>query len=146
VAAEQAGVPRRSIYNQRARDETFAAAWDEALVAGVDALEEEARRRAVDGFEERTIIRRADGTVEERVTRKYSDGLLTRLLEARTPERWGARQSVRVDLDVGPPRLLPEEEAVQVLAVLRQIGALPSGPEVVDGEAIEVGGGEASLG
>jgi hypothetical protein len=43
------GLGRASLYDWRADDLDFAAAWDAALVRGVEALEDEAIRRAMSG-------------------------------------------------------------------------------------------------
>ena len=48
-AAEEAGVSRRTAYRAREADEPFRDGWDDALQAGADALEAEARRRALSG-------------------------------------------------------------------------------------------------
>ena len=46
LAAEKAKIGRRTAYEWREKDAAFAAAWDEAVEAGTDALEDEAVRRA----------------------------------------------------------------------------------------------------
>jgi len=48
LAAQGAGVGRRTVYGWRAKDTDFAAAWDAALEIGGEALEDEARRRAME--------------------------------------------------------------------------------------------------
>jgi hypothetical protein len=49
ASAEAAGIGRNALYDWRRDDPKFAAAWEEALVVGADALEDEAKRRAMDG-------------------------------------------------------------------------------------------------
>jgi hypothetical protein len=49
LAALGAGLGRRTVYGWRKKDPDFAAAWDDALEIGADALEDEARRRAMAG-------------------------------------------------------------------------------------------------
>lgn len=86
-ACVAAGVHRATAYRARDEDRPFAAAWDEALDDGVDALELEARRRAKDGVE-RPVYQsgKLAGTVRE-----YSDSLLMFLLRAHRPERFSER-------------------------------------------------------
>lgn len=47
-ACERAKIGRMTAYDHRARDEEFAQRWDDALEAGADALEQEAKARAMD--------------------------------------------------------------------------------------------------
>ena len=65
----------------------FAARWDAALDAAVDALEDEARRRAMDGID-RPITYQGEitGTYKE-----YSNPLLITLLKAHRPEKYRER-------------------------------------------------------
>lgn len=46
-AADGAGIGRRTAYNWRAEQPEFAAAWDEAIESGTDALEDALLRRAL---------------------------------------------------------------------------------------------------
>lgn len=83
AASQAAGIGRRTAYNWRDADEAFAAAWDDALESGTDALEDEAVRRALDG----------------------SDTLLIFMLKARRPEKFKERVanelSGKVDMQPG---------------------------------------------
>ena len=54
-ACEAAGIGRRTAYDLRDADPTFAAAWDDALQDGIDLLEREAVRRARVGVKEPVI-------------------------------------------------------------------------------------------
>lgn len=49
-ACEMAGVGRGRVYEWRRDDPAFAGAWDEAIEAGTDYLEDEAKRRAAGGL------------------------------------------------------------------------------------------------
>ena len=49
AACAIARIPRRSVYDLRAADETFAAKWDEALDASVDEVEAKAFKIAKEG-------------------------------------------------------------------------------------------------
>lgn len=86
-ACEAAGIPRQNVYEWRNADEDFKIAWEEALEAGADVLEDEAKRRAVDGWEEPVHYQgKPTGSV-----RKYSDTLLMFLLKGRRPEKFKDR-------------------------------------------------------
>jgi hypothetical protein len=74
-AAKRARIGRMTAYRERDADPVFAQAWRDALDIGVDALEDEARRRAFDG----------------------SDTLLIFLLKGHRPERYRERQHVQQD-------------------------------------------------
>lgn len=98
-ACESAGIGRRSAYEWREADPEFAAEWDEAVEAGTEELEEEARRRAFSGVDEPVFYQ---GEVCGEV-RKYSDTLLIFLLKGRRPEKY--RENIKAELggpDGGP--------------------------------------------
>ncbi|MBG0776275.1 MAG: hypothetical protein H0S85_07535 [Desulfovibrionaceae bacterium] len=104
-AARHAGVSRSRVYDLRAEDAAFAAAWDEALEAAVDALEEEVRRRALEGYEEPVFY----GGEQVGVKRRYSDSLLRFLLARHRPEIYGpAGMRDREPADEPPPRVVIE--------------------------------------
>ena len=87
-AASATGMPRNALHELRVADPAFAKAWDEALDGAMDAIEEEARRRAIEGTEEPVFYQgKQIGLV-----RKYSDALLMFLLRAHRPTRFGERQ------------------------------------------------------
>jgi hypothetical protein len=92
-AAGEAGRARQRFYELRERDEAFAEAWSEALDAGTEILEDEARRRAVEGWDEPIYQK---GELVGHV-RRYSDQLLTLLLRARRPAIY--RESAGVELN-----------------------------------------------
>jgi hypothetical protein len=56
-AVRSAGYARTTVYKWRAADVELAAAWDDALEAGTDLLEDEALRRAKDGYDEPPLLR-----------------------------------------------------------------------------------------
>ncbi|MDA0787369.1 MAG: hypothetical protein O3B37_13870 [Proteobacteria bacterium] len=94
AASQGTGVYRVKWYRIRKTDPAFAQAWDEALEIGLDAVEDEAIRRAVAGHEEPIYFR---GEKIGAVT-KYSDRMLMQLLQARRPTRYGAA-AARVETD-----------------------------------------------
>ncbi len=93
VSCQKADLKRRAIYAFRATDESFRAAWDEAVEAAADLLEEEARRRAADGWEE-NVYKNGEliGTI-----RHYSDVLLIFLLKGIRPYKY--RERVQLDIN-----------------------------------------------
>lgn len=99
-SCEAAAIGRTTAYEWRAADEAFAKLWDDALEAGIDLLEDEARRRAVDGVERPVvamgkIARNDDGTVLK--IREYSDTLLALMLKAKRPKQYRERLDVNAN-------------------------------------------------
>jgi len=109
TAAQAAGVDRSTVWRWREGDPAFAEAYAAAAQEAVDVLERAAWGRAVQG------VRQPDGSV------KHSDALLTFLLKARDPARFGDLQRVqvrsqvavdaqlRVAAEEGTEQLSPEE-------------------------------------
>lgn len=81
-AARWCGVSPHFIHNWMKEDETARERFKEAQRVGYGGLESEAMRRAVKGVEEEVYYK---GEVVGYKT-NYSDGLLSKLLEARVPE------------------------------------------------------------
>jgi hypothetical protein len=81
------GIVRRTIYHWKQTDPEFAELFKEAEAMGLQALEDEAHRRAVLGVE-RPVYQggKKVGTVQE-----YSDTLLIVLLKARAPHKYKER-------------------------------------------------------
>ncbi len=92
-AARDINVSRTQVYEARKRDVEFAAAWDNAIEEGADALELEARRRALEGVKEPVFYK---GEVCGHVLR-YSDTLLMFLLKAHRPEKYRERYEATID-------------------------------------------------
>jgi hypothetical protein len=80
-AAESASVSARIVYEHRNTDAEFAAAWERALEAGTQVMEQEAFRRAVQGTTKPVV---SGGQIIAWV-REFSDTLLIFLLKARRP-------------------------------------------------------------
>lgn len=97
-AARLIGTSRRNVYEHKKRDKEFAAAWDDALERGCDALEAEARRRAAQGVDKPVFYK---GEVVGKV-REYSDLLLIFLLKAYRPEKFREKVDIggRIEHDV----------------------------------------------
>jgi hypothetical protein len=83
-ACEAIDVARLTAYRWRADDETFAADWDEAKAIGLEALEDEATRRAFEGTQKPVYYLGAQvGTIQE-----YSDTLAIFLLKGGKPDKY----------------------------------------------------------
>lgn len=91
-ACAAVGISRMTAYTWRKEMPDFAQAWDEAMKAGLLALEDEAHRRAFDGVDEPVFYKGDEcGTI-----RKYSDTLAIFLLKAHNPEKY--RETSKVEL------------------------------------------------
>lgn len=98
-ACEAIDVARLTAYRWREADAEFAKAWDDAKRAGLDALEDEALRRAYEGYDKPIVHQ---GVITDTV-REYSDTLAIFLLKGGKPEKY--RDNARVELtgkDGGP--------------------------------------------
>ena len=90
-AAREAGIARRAALSLRARDQDFAADWQDAEEAASDLLEHEARERAMKGVEEPVYYHGKEvGTV-----RRHSETLLLMFLRAERPEKFVDKPSAR---------------------------------------------------
>lgn len=75
-ACKAAEISRVYVYRMKREDSRFAERWEQALEAGADTLEDEARRRAMAGVS------------------KGSDVLLMFLLKGLRPQRWRESRAV----------------------------------------------------
>ena len=91
-ACEIAQVSRRSVYEWRDADESFAGAWIAAQRLGTEALEDEATRRAFEG----TLRPVFHQGAECGVVREFSDVLMVFLLKARNPDRFKERSATEL--------------------------------------------------
>ena len=95
AACERAGVHRPVMYDARNRSKVFREKWEKNRQIGLEALQDEAVRRASGWFEARE-----DGTE----VFKYSDALLMFNLKAHFPEKYRDNyKSPDEDNDVGRP-------------------------------------------
>jgi hypothetical protein len=86
-ACEAVDICRMTAYEWRDEDPAFAADWERCKAAGLDALEDEATRRAFDGVAEPVFHQGVPvGTVQ-----KYSDTLAIFLLKGGKPEKYKDR-------------------------------------------------------
>ena len=120
LACRHAGIPRRTAYDWREKDEDFAQSWDEALDEGIDLLEAELHRRAFEGVE-RPIFHKGQqcGT-----WRYYSDGLAMFLLKAHRPEKYRGTPLRQASQDAqAEERNEKEAEARAYRAMLERVWA-----------------------
>lgn len=115
TAAAACGVTSGAAHYQRAADPAFAAAWEDALEAGTQVLEQEAMRRAVHGTEKLIVSAgRVMGTELQ-----HSDTLLIFLLKARRPSVYRDTINVEhyirqaaIDAGVDPDAAVAEAQAI----------------------------------
>jgi hypothetical protein len=120
-AAAAAGISRNTAFYHKANDHEFRSRWDKAVEVALDALLDEAYRRAALGYEEPVIHQGRVATVadpetgEERplTVRKHSDRLLEVLLKFRYGDQMADRLKVKVEdtgLDADALLRMPSEE------------------------------------
>ena len=120
-AAAAAGISRQTAFYHKANDHEFRSRWDKAVEVALDALLDEAYRRAALGYDEPVIHQGRVATVadpetgEERplTVRKHSDRLLEVLLKFRYGEQMADRLKVKVEdtgLDADALLRMPSEE------------------------------------
>lgn len=120
-AAAAAGISRNTAFYHKANDHEFRSRWDKAVEVALDALLDEAYRRAALGYDEPVIHQGRVATVadpetgEERplTVRKHSDRLLEVLLKFRYGEQMADRLKVKVEdtgLDADALLRMPSEE------------------------------------
>lgn len=143
-AAAAAGISRQTAFYHKANDAAFRSRWEKSIEVALDALLDEAYRRAALGYEEpvihqgRVSIVADPETGEERplTVRKHSDRLLEVLLKFRYGDQLADRLKVKVDsvgLDADALLRMPSEERAQLTALLTKYAAnRPEGDE--DGE------------
>lgn len=84
------GVTRHCVYDHKAKDEEFAAAWEDAWEHGIDRAEEELYRRAVLGHDKPVIYQ---GEITD-TYKEVSDTALIFLLKGRRGEIFKERSEV----------------------------------------------------
>lgn len=104
AAAEMCGFTSNCCSDWRARDPSFEARFVQAKRDAADLLEEEARRRAVEGVLDPVFYK---GEVCGHV-RKYSDGLLIKLLKAYRPERFSDNINIKQESTINMKLVIEE--------------------------------------
>ena len=132
--AAAAGISRQTAFYHKANDIEFRTRWEKAIEVALDALLDEAYRRAAIGYDEPVIHQgrlatTADPTTgEERplTVRKHSDRLLEVLLKFRYGEQMADRLRVRVEdtgLSADALLAMPADERAQLVALLSKYNA-----------------------
>ncbi len=96
-AAKSAGVCRMTVYRLRESDPDFAEAWDDALEAGTDLIEDEALRRATKGTL-KPVFHKGEHVGD---IREYSDTLTIFLLKGRRPDKYRDNAKVEHSGEIG---------------------------------------------
>jgi hypothetical protein len=106
-------------YRWRDDDQAFAKDWEAAKAAGLDALEDEALRRAYEGYDKPIVHQ---GIITDTV-KEYSDTLAIFLLKGGKPEKY--RDNARMELtgaNGGPLVIDDAARAARVAALLKKAG------------------------
>lgn len=109
------GVGRATVYRWREADAEFRLAWDKSRALGVDALEDEAVRRAMEGVE-RPVLK--NGVPTGHFVREFSDTLLIFLLKGAKPEKYRDRVSTEISGPAGRPLEIDDATAAAKLATI----------------------------
>lgn len=128
-AAQVCGISRRLAFEYKQNDLEFRRRWEQAIDVAMDALLDEAYRRACIGVEEPVIYQvqvsttRDPQTGEDRplTVRKHSDRLLEVMLKFRYGDQLADRLRVKVeDTGLSADALLqmPADERTQLVALL----------------------------
>lgn len=131
-AAKEAGFSRPAAYQRRERDAVFARAWDDAIEAGTDVLEDVATVRATRGVK-RPVYQ--GGKLVGEVT-EYSDVLLIFLLKGRRPWKYRDNAVIEHTGPGGGPVRVEVAEARSRLA--GRLARLAGGP-LIEGVAEPAG-------
>lgn len=97
ASCKKSKIDRKAVYRWKKADPAFLVEYEESVSIGIDALEDEATRRAFEGCEKPVFQQgRKVGSVKE-----YSDTLMIFLLKCRRPEVFKDRHEV-TGKDGGP--------------------------------------------
>ncbi len=133
-AAQACGISRGLAFEYRAKDPDFKLQWEQAVEVAMDALLDEAYRRAAIGVEEpviyqgqvSTVVDKATGEERPLTVRKHSDRLLEVLLKFRYGDQMADRLRVKVDssgLDAQALLSMSTEERAQLVTLLSKYQA-----------------------
>ena len=133
-AAAAVGISRATAFYHKTNDAEFRSRWEKAIEVALDALLDEAYRRAALGVDEPVIHGGRLSTVADPVTgqerpltvRKHSDRLLEVLLKFRYGDQMADRLRVKVDsvgLDADALLKMPSDERAQFTALLTKYAA-----------------------
>ena len=141
TAAEACGISRQTAFYHKANDLEFRSRWEKSIEVALDALLDEAYRRAALGYDEpvihggkpATVIDKATGEEKPVLIRKHSDRLLEVLLKFRYGEQMADRIRVQqegIGLDAEALLAMPASERQQLTALLSKYSANKSGESV----------------
>lgn len=123
AACKTARYARQTAYEARERDPAFAKAWDEAVERGIDALEDEALRRAHNGTLKPVFYRGEKcGSVRE-----YSDTLLIFMLKAKRPLKFRDNVAIEHSGKIDHASLTDEELNAKIAERLAKLGGATGG-------------------
>lgn len=133
-AAQVCGISRRLAFEYKQNDLEFRTRWEKAIEVAMDALLDEAYRRACIGVDEPVIYQGQVAmthdakTGEERplTVKRHSDRLLEVMLKFRYGDQMADRLKVKVDsvgLDANALLSMPAEERAQLSALLSKYRA-----------------------
>ena len=134
-AAAAAGVSKATAFYHKANDPEFRSRWEKAIDVALDALLDEAYRRAALGYDEPVIHGGQLSTVTDEETgkqrpltiRKHSDRLLEVLLKFRYGEQMADRLRVKVEessgLDAAALLKMPSEDRRALTTLLAKYEA-----------------------
>ena len=134
-AAAAVGISRRLAFDYKQKDTEFRARWEKAIEVALDALLDEAYRRAAIGYEEpvihggqlSTITDAETGEQKPLTVRKHSDRLLEVLLKFRYGEQMADRLRVKVEessgLDADALLKMPSEDRKALTELLAKYEA-----------------------
>jgi hypothetical protein len=94
-ACQAVDITRMTAYRWRENDPEFAEAWARAKQIGMEALEDEATRRAFEGVEKPVFYM---GKKLRHTIREYSDTLAIFLLKGGMPEKYRERTETKHDV------------------------------------------------
>jgi hypothetical protein len=130
-SASMCGIKRRTAYLHREADKEFKKEWDDAYNAGIDALEQEARRRAFSGTKRSTVRYAKDGSKSVTTWTEYSDNLLMFLLKGARPEKY-REAPVKFNIDLTK---LSDEQLERIAAGEHPATVISNAGTGGDGEA-----------
>lgn len=134
-AAAAVGISRRLAFDYKQKDTEFRARWEKAIEVALDALLDEAYRRAALGVEEPVVHGGQLSTVTDPTTgeqrpltvRKHSDRLLEVLLKFRYGDQMADRLRVKVEessgLDAAALLKMPSEDRKALTELLAKYEA-----------------------
>lgn len=134
TAAEACGISRQTAFYHKANDIEFRTRWEKAINVALDALLDEAYRRAALGYEEpvihggklSTIIDKETGEERPLLVRKHSDRLMEVLLKFRYGDQMADRVRIQqedIGLDANALLAMPAADRQQLTMLLEKYNA-----------------------